>query len=366
MTLIKSAGEARMRAKARPAARVTRGKPMTTTHHIEEQHPWPVVLLYNQDSSWSPEDSTEAEQCVVTMADALARHGHSVEPVPVRRDVAGPLKCFDPRERIVFNWCEGLDGLPNSYDRVPPVLEEMGFAYTGSNAWTLATTQNKAVTKVFLDQLHIPTPAWRAFSSPEQVEDWDVFPAIVKPAAEHCSSGITEGAVVASLDELRERVDTVTRTYSGEALVEDFIEGREFNVSIWGNGAPKPMPLYEIDFSGIADPLSRLVDFDAKWVKGSYSYEHTPARCPAPVDDDLAERIRSVAMAAYRALRLRDYGRIDLRVRDGQPYVLDVNSNCDITMDGGFAKTAAVAGYDYGAMASRIVNLAARRRPVAV
>jgi D-alanine-D-alanine ligase len=366
MTLIKSAGKARMRAKARPAARVTRGKPMTATHHIEEQHPWPVVLLYNQDSSWSPEDSTEAEQCVVTMADALARHGHSVEPVPVRRDVAGPLKCFDPRERIVFNWCEGLDGLPNSYDRVPPVLEEMGFAYTGSNAWTLATTQNKAVTKVFLDQLHIPTPAWRAFSSPDQVEDWDVFPAIVKPAAEHCSSGITEGAVVASLGELRERVDTVTRTYSGEALVEDFIEGREFNVSIWGNGTPKPMPLYEIDFSGIADPLSRLVDFDAKWVKGSYSYEHTPARCPAPVDDDLAERIRSVAMAAYRALRLRDYGRIDLRVRDGQPYVLDVNSNCDITMDGGFAKTAAVAGYDYGAMASRIVNLAARRRPVAV
>ncbi len=72
------------------------------------------------------------------------------------------------------------------------------------------------------------------------------------------------------------------------------------------------------------------------------------------------------AMAAYRAFHLRDYGRIDIRVRGDQPYVLDVNSNPDITIDGGFAKTAAVAGYDYGAMASRIVNLAARRRPIAV
>ena len=338
---------------------------MTIEYSAEEQKPWPVALLYNQDSSWSPEDSAEAEQCVVTMAVALARHGHSVEPVPVRRDVAGPLKCFDPREQIVFNWCEGLDGLPNSYDRVPPVLEEMGFAYTGSDAWTLATTQDKAVTKMFLDQLHIPTPAWRAFSSPDQVEDWDIFPAIVKPAAEHCSSGITEGAVVSSLDELRERVAYILKVYGGEALVEDFIEGREFNVSIWGNGKPAPLPLYEIDFSDIPDPRDRLVNFDAKWKTGSFFYEHTPSRCPAQVDDELAERIRNVAMAAYRALRLRDYGRIDMRVRDGQPYVLDVNSNPDITIEGGFAKTAAVAGYDYGAMASRIVNLAARRRPMA-
>jgi D-alanine-D-alanine ligase len=339
---------------------------MTIAYSAEEQKPWPVVLLYNRDSSWSPEDSAEAEQCVMTMAEALARHGHSVEPAPVYRDVAGPLKGFDPREQIVFNWCEGLDGLPNSYECVPPVLEEMGFAYTGSDAWTLATTQDKAVTKAFLDQLHIPTPAWRAFSSPDQVENWYIFPAIVKPAAEHCSSGITDGAVVSSLDELRERVAYILKIYGGQALVEDFIEGREFNVSIWGNGKPAPLPLYEIDFSDIPNPRDRLVNFDAKWKKGSFIYEHTPSRCPASVDNELAERIRNVAMAAYHAFRLRDYGRIDMRVRDEQPYVLDVNSNCDITIDGGFAKTAAVAGYDYGAMTSRIVNLAARRRPTAV
>ena len=366
MTFIQTLGEAKTRAKARPDARVTRGKPMTATHHMEEQRLWPVVLLHNYDLTWTADELAESDQCVTIMTDALVRHGHPVEVVPIRQDVAGPMRRFDPRERIVLNWCEGIEGISNSFDRIPPVLEELGFAYTGSNAWTLAITQDKAATKIILDRLHIPTPAWRAFSSSDQVEDWNIFPAIVKPAAEHCSFGITDGAVVSNLDELRARVNMIVQAYGGEVLVEDFIEGREFNVSIWGNGKPAPLPLYEIDFSDIPDPHQRLVDYDAKWTKGSFSYEHTPSRCPASVDDELAERIRSVAMAAYRAFRLRDYGRIDLRVRDGQPYVLDVNSNCDITIDGGFAKTAAVAGYDYGAMASRIVNLAARRRPVAV
>jgi D-alanine-D-alanine ligase len=171
---------------------------------------------------------------------------------------------------------------------------------------------------------------------------------------------------VSDIGQLRERVAYIVQSYGGQALVEDFIEGREFNVSIWGNGVPAPLPLYEIEFSDIPDPRDRLVSYEAKWNKGSFLFEHTPSRCPAPVDDELAEHIRGVAMAAYRALHLRDYGRIDIRVRERQPYVVDVNSNPDITIDGGFAKTAAVAGYDYGAMASRIVSLAAHRRPVVV
>jgi len=334
---------------------------MLATPH-EENHLWPIVLLHNLDSSWTTEEVQEAEHYVETMADALARHGHPVEMVLIRQDVVGPLERFDPRKRIVFNWCEGIDGIPNSFDRIPPVLEELGFAYTGSSAWTLAMTQDKAVTKAILDRLNIPTPAWRAFRQPGEVEGWDIFPAIVKPAAEHCSLGITDGAVVSDLDQLRERVAYIAQTFGGQALVEDFIEGREFNVSIWGNGTPAPLPLYEIDFSDIPNPRDRLVNFDAKWTRGSFFFDHTPSRCPADVDDELAEQIRGAAMAAYRALHLRDYGRIDMRVRDRQPYVVDVNSNCDITIDGGFAKTAAVAGYDYGAMASRIVNLAAHRR----
>jgi D-alanine-D-alanine ligase len=338
-----------------------RRTPMTVTHH-EEPVPWPVVILYNVDSSWTEAEVQEAEGYLTIMADGLKEQEHPVELAPVRSDVAEPLQRFDPREHIIFNWCEGIDGIPRSYDRIPPILEELGFAYTGASAWTLATTQDKSVAKKLLDQRCIPTPAWRTFQSADEVKDWDNFPAIVKPAAEHCSFGITDGAVVSNLDQLRNRVATILQTWGGLALVEEFIVGREFNVAIWGNGRPAPLPLYEIDFSDVADPHQWIVDYDAKWTKGSFMYEHTYSRCPAQVDEDTAERIRTVAMEAYRVLRLRDYGRIDMRVRDGQPYVVDVNANCDITVDGGFVKTTAAAGYSYGAAISRIINFAAHRK----
>jgi D-alanine-D-alanine ligase len=105
------------------------------------------------------------------------------------------------------------------------------------------------------------------------------------------------------------------------------------------------------------------VDFECKWNDQSPRYQNVPERFPSNLDGPEAERVRQTALAAYHAMRCRDYGRIDLRLRDGLPYVVDVNPNCDITREGGFAQTAKVAGYDYGAMASQIVSWASARRP---
>ena len=123
MTLVKGAREARSRAKARPARLCqSRGKSPTTIHDIEEQHLWPVVLLHNHDSSWTAEETREVEQCVLTLADALTHHGHPVEVVPTRQDVAGPMRRFDPRERIVLNWCEGIAALASRMARSCRIL----------------------------------------------------------------------------------------------------------------------------------------------------------------------------------------------------------------------------------------------------
>jgi D-alanine-D-alanine ligase len=323
-----------------------------------------ILLLYNVESAWTPEDAQECAEHTERMANALRDRGHAVQPVEVRHDVAAPLRRYDPREAIVFNWCEGVDGAPNAYDLVAQTLDDMGFTYTGSDAWTLKYTQNKADFKRVLDALGVPTPRWRVFTDGRDVEEWAAFPAIVKPVAEHCSYGITADSVVHDAAGLRRQIDLVMSAYGVGALVEEFIVGREINVSIWGNGTPLPLPLYEIEFADIDDPLRRVVDYDSKWVPGSFQYTHTPSRCPADVDERTAETIRATALAAYRAMRCRDYGRIDTRVRDGVAYVVDVNANCDITIDGGFAKTAKAAGYDYGAMASQIVQWAGRRRPI--
>ncbi|HLF26780.1 MAG TPA: hypothetical protein VJG32_10615 [Anaerolineae bacterium] len=322
-----------------------------------------VLLLYNVDSTWTPEDALDCQQHVERLADGMRGVGHGVDLVEVRQDVVAPLHGRDPREAIIFNWCEGLDGQPNAYDIVTRTLDELGFAYTGSGPWALAHTQNKAVTKHVLDQLGISTPRWRVFTNTRAADEWTVFPAIVKPVAEHCSYGITADSVVDDAAGLRRQIELIMEKYGVGALAEEFIIGREINASIWGNGAPYVLPLYEIMFTDIEDPRRQVVDFDAKWAIDSFQYNHTPSHCPAELDEPLAGRIRATALAAYRALRCRDYGRIDMRVRDGVPYVVDVNANCDITIDGGFAKTAQVAGYNYGAMASQIVQWASKRMP---
>jgi D-alanine-D-alanine ligase len=323
-------------------------------------HP-PVLLLHNVDSSCTPEDALDCQLHVERMAGGLRAQGHMVETAPVYREVADPLRAYDPREQVVFNWCEGIDGQPNAYDVVAHTLDQLGFTYTGSGPWTLRHTQNKAGFKRVLDELGIPTPRWRVFTRSQDADAWDVFPSIVKPVAEHCSYGITSDSVVNDAAKLRRQIDAIMAAFGVGALVEEYIEGREINVSIWGNGTPMTLPLYEIDFSSIADPSQQIVSYDSKWVPESFQYKSTPVRCPTDVDEALTDTIRRTALAAYRAMRCRDYGRIDTRVRDGVAYVVDVNANCDITIDGGFAKTAKVAGYDYGAMASQIVRWANTR-----
>jgi D-alanine-D-alanine ligase len=322
----------------------------------------PVLLLYNLDSTWGLEEELECMRHVELMAEALRKKGHEVEGVPVRRNVAYSLVGYDPKKYIVFNWCEGIDGGPNDYDVVARQLDELGFVYTGAGPESLALTQNKGYVKRILDQQRISTPPGRVFTHSEDAGEWTVFPAIVKPVAEHGSYGINHDSIVDDVAGLQRQIDYIMKEFGVGALVEEFIAGREINVAIWGNGALETLPLYEILFTHTTDPRRQVVDYDTKWSYDSIQFKHSIVSCPADVDESTARHARSTALAAYKALGCRDYGRIDMRVRDGVSYVVDVNANPDITIEGGFANTVRAAGLDYGAMASRIVKLAAERR----
>lgn len=326
------------------------------------EKPFKVILLYNVMSDWNEGDLQVSREAIRKMRHGLGEVGYEAIPVPIRSDIAGPIKDFDPRGNVIFNCCEGIDGHPNGYDLVPPVLEQLGFTYTGANAWALATTQDKAATKEILLQHKIPTPESRIVERPA-LNGWRRYPALVKPAAEHCSYGITRDSVVDSGADLKRRIEYVLDTWKQPALVEDFIDGVEYNVGVWGNGRLRVLPLAAIDYTAFPDYHDRLCTYDAKWDPESEAFHLTSVQCPAEVSETLRQRIEDVAVAAYRALKLRDYGRIDMRVRKGVPYVLDVNTNPDITMEGGFARSARVAGYDYGQMTARIVELASRRMP---
>jgi len=323
-----------------------------------------AVILYSQMSDWNSNDTIVSHEAVELMRTGISSAGIETTAIAIQRDIAGPIQGLDPREYVIFNWCEGLDGAPNAYAAVPPVLEEMGFAYTGSDAWALNTTQDKAATKKILLDQRIPTPVSKVYDR-AILNGWRRYPALVKPATEHCSFGITREAVVDTPLQLKERVQYVLDTWHCPALIEDFIDGVEYNVSIWGSGDDLTvLPLGAIDYSAFSDYHDRLCTFDAKWNVATEAFQKTAVQCPAQVDPLLKRRIERVALKTYRALRLRDYGRIDLRVRAGVPYVLDVNANPDVTAEGGFARSTRMAGYAYGQAIAHILRIAAQRMPV--
>lgn len=324
----------------------------------------PVILLYNIDPDWTQSEKKEAIGLTNQLGDALIDMGHPLVSVPVYdEDIANRLGSFNPAEHIVFNWCEGLPGLAHSEWLVAKSLEMLGFTFTGADSATLALSQDKFRVKLILDRAGIPTPAWRVFHYPDPA-DWKLFPAIVKPMQEHCSAGITADSVVFNPAQLKDRIAFVLEGYKQPALVEDFIDGREFHVSVWGNESLTVLPPAEMDFSFFNDVRKRLCTYDSKFIPGSEHYEKIETLLPAPLTNEELKILNEVCQNSYRAIGCRDYARMDIRLRDGIFYVLDVNPNADISSDASMACAADAAGITYGQMGSIIVEMAADRHPV--
>jgi len=323
-----------------------------------------VLLLHNLDPSWEVEAVRAALSAVEQLGAALEREGHSVVEAPVRHpDLTRILEPFDPNQFIVFNWCEELPGLTHSDARVTGILEEMMFTYTGSAADVLSLSWDKPAYKSLMELHGIPTPRWRVVAS-SPPEDWANFPAIVKPAFEHCSVGITPESVVMDRGELFSRIEFVQRQLRQQAIVEDFIDGREFHVTLPGNGQVEILPPAEMDYSAFDNPRERLCSFDSKFTPGSIPYESIEIRVPAWLNAHEKDQLRDVAVRTYQAFRCRDYGRIDLRGLNGRMYVLDVNPNPDISPDTSLALAAKAAGLTYGKVPSHLVRLAVARHPL--
>jgi len=323
----------------------------------------PVLLLHNVDPCWEPAEIDSAREDVRRMKDALASEGHPVIELPVTsRRLDRLLAPFPPGEFIVFNWCEELPGRKKSDARVVEILESGNYTYTGSPPEVLALTWNKIAVRKELGKKGIAIPRGRVCSR-QDADRWTCFPAIVKPALEHCSLGITAESVVLDRNGLQRRIAQVEAAFRQPALVEDFIDGREFHVTLWGNGNIEMLPPAEMDFSAYQDRRRRLCTYDSKFVPESEDYEKIEIRVPAVLEEEQYRRLRETALGSYRALRCRDYARIDLRLRDDRFHVLDVNPNADLSPETSMVYAARSMGISYGGLCSRLVNLAARRHP---
>jgi D-alanine-D-alanine ligase len=270
------------------------------------------------------------------------------------------LSRYSPEDTFVFFNCDGFSGENLGSVRVAEVIERLNFKHTGAPSGAIALCTDKVRAKEHLIEAGVPTPAFQVFDRPGG--DFQLnFPVIVKPATEDASLGIDLQSVVTNPINLFERVSYVIENYEQPALVEEFILGRELAISMWGNGTVEVLPPYEEDYSQITDPLQCLLTYEAKWLPESPYYHSITTRCPANLSIQEEQAVRETAVQAFKAIGLRDFGRVDVRLLDGIPYVIDINDLPDLSPDAGFPRNAQSAGYTYPEMVERIVNYALRR-----
>ena len=237
-------------------------------------------------------------------------------------------------------------------------MRAAGFVHTGSSYMALRRAGSKLITKRSLEAAGLHTPTYevirRAGRRPTRVP----LPAIVKPVAEHGSCGITLESVAGDRKSLGERIDACIRDYHQPAIVEELIVGRELNVALWGNGFPEVLPVAEIAFRWTDDPLKQIVTFDGKWDQGSVEALGTPGICPADLTAEEQDCVEAAAVLAYHELGVRGFARVDIRMRDGVPHILEVNIHPDLAKDAGFFRSARAAGHSYASMLLYILRLA--------
>lgn len=305
-------------------------------------------------------DRPDEADTVVTaeaVAAGLQRLGFATKIVALTAGLGVLENLAAARPFIVFNLVEALDGEAAKAPLAMARLEALGIAYTGVHAAAYAQSNSKLDTKRALARHRIPTPAfWRV--------DDDVpgnVTVIVKSIDEHGSLGMDQGSIVKGV-EAKAEIARRERQFGGFFFAEEYIEGREFNVSVieTREGA-QVLPIAEIDFTGLPSGQHAIVDFAAKWEPDAPAYHLTPRRFGLDVaEPSLAAQIRRLTLACWRAFDLTGYARVDFRVgADGVPYVLEVNANPCLAPDAGFAAAAAEAGFTYDALIAAIVDVGA-------
>ena len=311
-------------------------------------------------------DAKEPDGVMPQVAEALEAAGHKPTIVTIHDDAAEIVAGVrDSKPDLVFNLVESFaDDIIGGLMGVVGLLDLLQVPYTGGGPGELYLQEDKALSKKLLAYEQVLYPDFASFAP--NSADFETggnlrMPLFVKPARMDASLGIDEKSLVRNARQLMERITYIHKTFGDTALAEEFIEGREFYVGVLGNESPVAFPPIEMDFSGLPDGSVRIMDNEAKFDESSDRYHGTKA-VDAELDAELKGKLQRVSLDAYRALRVRDYGRIDLRLTDGgEVYVIEVNANCYLEKDSEFAMAAAAAGIDYKTLVSRIPDLAMER-----
>jgi len=330
-----------------------------------------VLILYNLPESRVGKAHAESEAGVLVevkaVAAALTNLGYPHRRAGIRRLQDLPSVLRVSPHPIVFNLVEGLCERPEEFTLVPAVCRAFGKSVTGSDTPCLTLTLDKHRTKAVLGAAGIPVPAGIVVPLGAVLDPASLDPAvtyIVKPLSSDASEGITADGIRRGDDPgLAAVVGRIHADFQQPAIIEAFVGDREINVSVLARGDhAEVLPLAEIDFSDLDAGRPKIVDYAAKWHVESHEYQSTRRLIPAPVSDDVAERLRRAALDACRVCGCTDYARVDIRLDSaGALHVLEINPNPDISPEAGFPAALAAAGLSYEAFVQAVVQNAMRR-----
>ncbi|MFB9985492.1 ATP-grasp domain-containing protein [Mesorhizobium kowhaii] len=323
-----------------------------------------VAVVWNHDRGGvinrfgQPGPKDDDCETVNSVVAALQDGGHEALLCEGDKGLLATLERFMPPDSqarpsgMVFNYAGGIQGEAR-YSHVPAMLEMGGVPYTGSSPLGHGLALDKVITKRLIRAVGVPTPKFRVMDCrTESVGDLR-FPVVVKPRHESTSCGLQ---LVSEFAQLKQAVEAIVTQYAQDALVEEYIDGREITVALLGNGEFEFLPLLEQDFG---DRETHLIT----WEEKIHMAVAEPRKiCPAQIGSKLATRLQDISVATFRACQCRDYARVDFRIdRAGQPFVLEINSMPALGMRDSYFTAARIAGHSFSSLVNRILDVAHTR-----
>ena len=321
----------------------------------------PILILYNKISENPSEDELDVLDQVKIVTDALVEMNYQVKELQLDMNLDKAIKeigKIDPY--VVFNLVESINNKGEFAYFAPSLLASLNIPFTGNPLVPMFISSNKVMAKKELSRLKIPTPGWLMTDEMNKIRKNKKY--ILKPIWEEGSLGLDEDSIFEGSN--REYVEKVAQKDKQYYFVEEFIEGREFNVSILGTkDGPKVLPMAEMTFLKFPEGKPKIMGYTAKWKEDSFEYTHTRRTFKIPKSDkDIQDKIREICEKCWNEIGFKGYVRIDFRVtRESVPLVIDINLNPCLSESGGFMAASKKRGLDFPHVVSRIIADALRK-----
>jgi D-alanine-D-alanine ligase len=321
----------------------------------------PIAIVYNDpylsdDTSTATVESTTILDSLDAFICALRelKRPYKILRIDKNNSVEIIQELIEERYEMAINLCEDISGNNLKEPNIPAMLELIGIEYTGSGPLALGLTCYKDRSKHLLKGAGLKTPAF--FVTDHEMEKVPIeFPLIIKPQHEDASIGIHYDSVAYDLEHLNKKIENIRELLKQPSIVEQYIDGREFNVGIIGNPG-EVLPIAEIDFNALPEGHAKICSYEAKWHYGSVFDVGTKPFFP-DLSSKLRQAITATALKAYELFQCRDYARVDMRVdQKGMPYILEVNCNPDLCPGAGFFRAFSMNGRTYADLVAMLIS----------